>query len=282
MKSLLSLFGAGAIEAGTSFLGRKVLAPTKVLYVDRENSENDIGVRKHRIGLPDDSVHYWGDWLPDGTPNLDDPRLAEFAASGGFLVFDSFQQWMESGMSENDNGAMTELMRKFRRLARLGAGVLVLHHAPKYGEAGYRGGTSIPNNTEMAIGISKTDEGVVQLREIRFRGCAKWEIDIKVHFGEHYTYEVLRDASTSQAIRQVASDHEKAILEIIRENADESGGANQGQILALADAVGISKRAGLKTLEKLAKEKKVSVKVGDRGARLYRPDAGLFAVDKAA
>lgn len=202
MKSLLALFAAGAIEAGTEFLGRKVLKPTKVLYVDRENSENDIGVRKHRIGLPNTEVHYWGDWLPDGTPNLEDPKLAEFAASGGFLVFDSLQQWMGSGVSENDNGAMTELMRKFRRLARLGAGVLVLHHAPKYGDAAWRGGTSIPNNTEMAIGISKEDNGVVKLREIRFRGCAKWEMDARVDFGEKYTLEVLRDETKSQAIEK--------------------------------------------------------------------------------
>jgi hypothetical protein len=243
MKSLLALFGAGAIEAGTTFLGRKVLQTTRVLYIDRENSENDIGVRKHRMGLPGSVVHYWGDWLADGTPNLEDQRLAEFAAHGGFIVFDSFQQWMEAGMSENDNGAMTELTRKFRRLARLGAGVLFLHHAPKYGEAQYRGGTSIPNNTDMAIGVTKTDDGVLQLREIRFRGCAKWEIDAKVHFGEHYSCEVIRDESRGQAVKAAKDKHDTQtewVLKFVRNH----GSPSQSEIVKRADeAIGLKRNA---------------------------------------
>jgi 5S rRNA maturation endonuclease (ribonuclease M5) len=236
MKSMLALFAAGAIEAGTEFLGRKVDAPTRVLVVDRENSEGDIGSRKHRMGLPDSVVHYWGDWLPDGTPNLDDPRLAEFARSGGFIIFDSLQQWFESGMSENDPVAMTLLMRKFRRLARLGAGVLVLHHAPKYGDVKYRGTTSIPNNTEQAIGIQKTDDGGgVELREIRFRGCPKWEIDAKVTFGETYSYTVLRDETAGQAVakkKAVKTDKAGAFKEYVQQNPD----ANFREI---SDATGI-------------------------------------------
>jgi len=281
MKSLLALFGAGALEAGTKFLGRKVLQATKVLYVDRENSENDIGVRKQRMGLPD-AVHYWGDWLPDGTPNLEDERLAEFAAHGGFIVFDSFQQWMEAGMSENDNGAMTELTRKFRRLARLGAGVLFLHHAPKYGEAQYRGGTSIPNNTDMAIGVTKTDDGVLQLREIRFRGCAKWEIDAKVQFGEHYTYDVIRDESKGQAVK-AAKDKRDSQSEWVLEFVKNHGSPSQSEIVRRADAaIGLKRNTCQNLLSQLAKRGKLEIVDGPKNASHYRiPDensaAGLVA-----
>jgi hypothetical protein len=188
---------------------------------------------------------------------------------------------MESGMSENDNSAMTLLMRKFRRLARLGAGVLVLHHRPKNGEAAYRGGTGIPANTDMAISADKTDEGIVELREIRFRGCAKWEIDFRVHFSEtSYSYDVIRESYTHQAIKEEKQANEGALLEIIEENVDanDGKGPTQSELQELAKAQGISRRAFQKELPNLVQRKLVVVKTGERGAIYYRRPTRLFVV----
>jgi hypothetical protein len=92
---------------------------------------------------------------------------------------------------------MVKLMHGFRRLARAGAGVLILHHVAKtkksddnIGElledmsALYRGGTGIVSIPEMAIGLVKHDDpedpsesrSLLTLGEIRFRMCPEWQI----------------------------------------------------------------------------------------------------------
>ena len=192
-KSLWALFMAAGIEAGTSVFGRKVLRPIPVLYVDRENPKAVVGERRSRMGIPSDAVRYWGDWLEAAaTPSLDDRRLAEFARrEQGVIIFDSLQDWLD-GSNENDTAAMAALMHQFKRLARLGAGVIVLHHFAKYSKSA-RGATAIAAATDMALLAEKNDEGVLEIREDRFRMCGKWELDIKFRFDGPFTYEVLRD-----------------------------------------------------------------------------------------
>ena len=221
MKSLSALFFADAItktNGERSFLGRRILEKTPILYIDRENAEGEAGHRSKRIGISaDQRISYWGDWMRhEPTPEPDDVRLFEFAErEKGLIVFDSLQDWY-GDRNENDNSEMLPLMRQFQRLARTGAGVLILHHAPKYGEAGYRGATSITAIPEMSFTASKNDSGIIELREIRFRCTQSYEIDFRVNFGETlenesdgtplfdptYTLELLRDESTKVAIEK--------------------------------------------------------------------------------
>ncbi len=87
------------------------------------------------------SFGYWGEWEPEPLPEPDDPRLLEFVAQGRFIVFDTLQDWYPPNFNEIDNAKMVELMRKFRRLARMGAGVLMLNQLNAAGERS-RGGTA--------------------------------------------------------------------------------------------------------------------------------------------
>ncbi len=219
MKSLSALFFADAATKNgeRSFLGRAILEKTPILYIDRENSEGEAGRRAKKIGiLAEQGIHYWGDWMHrEPTPKPDDVRLFEFAErSKGLIVFDSLQDWYD-GRNENSNTDMMELMRQFQKLARVGAGVLVLHHDSKFGEEGYRGATSITAVPEMCFSAKKnTEKDLIELREIRFRCTQSYEIDFRVNFANSseqpdciafepdYSIELLRDQLTHEVISE--------------------------------------------------------------------------------
>lgn len=229
-KSLLAMYLAQCVSGRSSCLNRCVLVENgflvdlehalaqrigaPVLYLDKENPVAEINKRREKLGiLGNQNFRYWGDWELEHVPEPTDPRLMQFAKAGGYLVFDSLQQWY-GDRNENDNTAMLELMNQFKRLARAGAGVLLLHHNNKPlhrgGDSQSRGGTAIVACTDMAIAASKNDEGIVELREDRFRMCAPWEMDYKVDFNHShptypdqtfYAFEVVRDDDAAAAAR---------------------------------------------------------------------------------
>ena len=267
-KSLFALFLAKALSGGhNEFLGRKLLHDVRgfnvsasginhgtfarkfpVLYVDRENPEGIVGERARAMGIvANRDFIYWGDWT-EQTPELDDPRLMEFARrERGFIVFDSLQDWYPAGFNENDNTKIVELMGKFRRLARAGAGVLLLHHNAKYMEAS-RGGTAFVALTDMAFKSSKkeADPGVIELREDRFRACASWELDFRLHWksGEEqfYQMEVLRDESASAAIKRAQGQQEE------KASAKEAKDASDAE--RIAQEIDADRTSTPRTLEK--------------------------------
>jgi AAA domain len=164
-----------------------------VLYIDRENPPAEIGSRLRRMGLlASRDFLYWGDGDPNAakdTPDVTDRRLEEWIKqTGGLIIFDSLQDWYGDA-KEIDNSAMVKLMHGFRRLARLGAGIVILHHVAK-GQGRdpledmrsfYRGGTGIVSIPEMAIGLVKDEHAdVLKMGEIRFRMCPTWEITAKL------------------------------------------------------------------------------------------------------
>jgi hypothetical protein len=231
MKSLLAMYLAKAISGGSGqlegFLGRKVWSPSvPVLYIDRENPEGMVSERARFMGIrANRDFIYWGDFSGDQTPELDDHRLMEFAhRRKGLIVFDSLQDWYGDLKSENDNVALVQLMGKFRRLARAGAGVVLLHHnrKPSKGDEApiFRGGTVFVALTDMAISVgkSKEDSNVIQLRESRMRMCATWEIDFRAHWdagdfhkhAKHYQLELLRDQLKSEVIANERNEQRTA------------------------------------------------------------------------
>lgn len=218
LKSFIGMYLAKAVAGtATTFLGRCIMHPP-VLYIDRENPEGEVSKRARLMGiLGMQDFLYWGDFnQTDSTPEPDDPRLFEFAhRKKGLIVFDSLQDWYGDA-SEIDNTAMVKLMGKFRKLARAGAGVLILHHQSKQSKKEHdkegRGGTSITSLTDMAIAATKSeaDPNVIELRESRFRMCGGWEIDFRAHwnageFHKHepfYQLELLRDQTAVEVIKQ--------------------------------------------------------------------------------
>jgi AAA domain/CHC2 zinc finger len=281
MKSLIALAAAKAItgapmKADTSigfdgngnrtecakakFLGRDILHEIPVLYVDSENPQSEVSKRKEMLGiLGRRNFYYWGEWEhgDKSVPSaVDDPRILAFADAGGYIMYDSLQDWYGDA-SEIDNAQMTKLMNKFKHVARRGAGACILHHTPKYGEAGYRGCTAIVAVPDMAIRVSKNDSGVLEFREERFRMCGGWEIDAKFHFGSsYYELELKRDESLSAVARRTE------IAKRQKEDNDEKDAERVvAEITKTPDAgpTAISKhlqpRIGEPRVEKLAKSK---------------------------
>lgn len=258
-KSLWAFFMAAGIEAGTSVFGRKVLRKIPVLYVDRENHQQTVGERRTGIGLPDNAVRYWGDWIENQpTPSLDDEfgRLAEFAIKEkGVIIFDSLTDWLD-GANENDPSAMTDIMRKFRRLARLGAGVIVLHHADKY-RSGYRGSTAIPAGADMAMKAAKTEDGVLLVREEKFRMCKSWEMDVTFDFKGQYTYQVLRDQGSDDRRKTETADEIGIVRGILTTFHQENDGAGfpKTKLIAAIHGHDITKPRTLEIMAKGVRDK---------------------------
>jgi len=238
---------------GSTFLGRAVPRPFPVLYIDRENSESEVTRRRLRTGLMQrDNFHYWGDWNDwtdpiKATPDApDDPRLLEFAAKQqGFIIFDSLQDFY-GDISEIDNGEVVKLMNRFKRLARLGAGVLVLHHDAKYGTEGFRGGTGFVAVPDMAIGAAKSEagDGVITLRAIRFRQCANWFLDLRIHYTPHedkvntWQVETVRDMTEAEvlAAEKAAEKAAEARKEAKASAAEAKANAREEERRAKAEA----------------------------------------------
>ena len=194
----------------SKFLGLEILQETPVLYIDKENPESVVADRLRKMGvLARRNFHIWGRWMTGAKavpvePN--DPKIMQFAAAGGFVFFDSLQQWY-NGASEIDNTAMSVLMNKFQDVARAGAGALVLHHQDKYGQSQYRGATAIVATPDMSIGfkIDKEDpQRIVKVQEIRFRMCGGWEMDFRFDFRPdfHELILVRPKESLSQKVRK--------------------------------------------------------------------------------
>jgi hypothetical protein len=270
-KSLWALFMAAGIEAGTVVFGRKVLRKIPVLYVDRENHQQTVGERRVGIGLPENAVRYWGDWLEDTPiPDLDDPRLAEFAIKEkGVIVFDSLTDWL-NGANENDPSAMTDIMRKFRRLARLGAGVILLHHADKY-RAGYRGTTAIPAGVDMALKAAKTDEGVLQIREEKFRMCKSWEMDVTFDFKGQYTYRVARDQGTDDRRKTDTANESDIVRGVLSAFHEQNNGAgmSQTQLVNAIQAYGVARDKARDMVAAGVRAKQLTFDSGSRNAMVY-------------
>ena len=271
-KSLTALVSASGIASGTSVFGRKVLRPIPVLYIDRENPQGTIGDRCARLGIPENQIHYWGDWFEGmETPDLEHPRLMEFMIrEKGIIIFDSLTDWLK-GENENDTSQMTQIALRLRRLARIGSGVIVLHHNNKQGAT--RGATSIAAGSDMAMSLTKNAlTNVVEIRSERFRMCANWELDVKFEFGERFTVRVLKDKSETDAHKNTSEADLATVTGILTDYHDKNQGAsmNQTQVLKMMHPHRISKDRGLALLA-TGFQKKIWVhEAGLNNAVLYR------------
>ena len=111
---------------------------------------------------------------------------------------------------------MMEVMSKARSLARLCAGVILIHHSAKNGVVQARGNTAIGASTDMAFIVEKTGNKV-EITEERFRFCAGYTVKFEMDFGGvsgKYSYKLLEERveagarEKAEAASQVAVDKE--------------------------------------------------------------------------
>ena len=100
----------------------------------------------------------------------------------------------------------------------------VLHHADKY-RSGYRGSTAIPAGADMAMKAAKTEDGVLLIREEKFRMCKSWEMDVTFDFKGQYTYQVLRDQGSDDRRKTETADEMEIIRGVLSTFHQQNNGA---------------------------------------------------------
>ncbi len=168
-KSFLALDLCRAVSTGASFAGLVKSEARPVLYLDAENSLPIIVSRREFLAIPSTlNFRYWGRFSGRPFPALNDPDLRDFAAQEKpLLVVDSFIRFHHG--SENDNAEVAATMAHFLDLARLGATVLLLHHAGKDREKVYRGAMELEAAPDLCFRVERTGERDIRLAAFKNR-----------------------------------------------------------------------------------------------------------------
>jgi hypothetical protein len=190
-KSLLVEYLAAAVSEGRDFLGRKTRR-TKVLILDRDNPSHIITQRREMLNMSESGyLRIWGNWADEPPPNIDDPRLEEFAREHNLLIiFDSLVRFHDA--DENSIKEMAAVMAKLRKLVTAGATVIVLHHSPKSEprKNKYRGASDIHASVDVAFNLSvnrKTNPPTLTFECFKHRGMEEFTLTIRPDF-EHWGF----------------------------------------------------------------------------------------------
>lgn len=201
-KSLLHLMLTGALCRGCDFMGRKNgEGSISVVYVDKENPQSEVRLRCAKLGLLDlENFRIWGDWNVDNPPpaTFDDDHLRECARrERPFFIFDSLSSFLD-GANEIDAGQMTLVLGKARSLARMCAGVSIIHHqGVDTGRS--RGSSAIAAASDMAFLLKKeTYQGKdrITLTDERFRPIGPYRMVWDMDYGDRYTAIVVENGLT--------------------------------------------------------------------------------------
>jgi RecA-family ATPase len=165
-KSTLALALASAVAHGERFLGR-ASKQRHVLIVDKENGPRVYRERFKRMHIDENEyMHIWGLWQ---TPEPKGPAAEEIAKfvdeERPLIIFDSLVAFHEG--SESDADDTRDYMDRFRRLASLGATVIVIHHTGKgQNTKEYRGSSDIKASVDVAYLLKSNDPDVLRSLEL--------------------------------------------------------------------------------------------------------------------
>src|SRR5205823_4928429 len=147
---------------------RDVAVP--VLFLDRENPVSVIIDRLNRLGLDDyPRLRFWGGWLPNEAPLPDSPAVIEWVKSCNprpLLVVDSLIAF--HGGDENDAGETRRFMHRCRRIADLGATVVIIHHDGKSERAkDFRGSSDFKAAIDLGFHVANFGDGCLDRLVLR-------------------------------------------------------------------------------------------------------------------
>jgi len=131
------------------------------LFLDRENPLSVIQNRIDRLSI-NDGPHYiwWGGWLPHEAPLPDAIIIREWVKNSDpkpLVVVDSLSAFYDG--DQNDASAMRGFLYGCRKLADLGATVVIIHHDGKAESAkDYRGSSDFKAGIDQAFHVSNFGE----------------------------------------------------------------------------------------------------------------------------
>lgn len=265
-KTWLTQAISGAVAHGKEFLGRPVQrAP--VLYLDGENplyvvkrNLKDLGVDAH------DQLRIWGGWNDEEPPRPDDARITSFAeATKPLLVWDSLVEFARC--DEQSSTEMREFMKLFRRLAHVGATVIVLHHTGKSKTSkDYRGSTDIKASVDMAYVVSG------HARHGKLHRLEMNPFKSRIAPGQKFAME-FREGRGFDAVEVLKQSFDKPKVDaddVVRTIVRQYPGLNGAQIKEMAKERGVGKHL----VEDALFDHDFVVEPGPRNSKLYTLRAG--------
>jgi len=257
-KTWLAYFMAGCVAHGTSFLGRKV-KKCPVLYLDGENPLFVVKQRLNDLSIASTrDLAVWGGWNDSPPPGPDSSVVVDFAKQGDCLiVYDSLVEF-HSG-SEQSATETRVFMRRLRRLANLGAAVLLLHNTGKSESSKvYRGSSDIKAAVDMAYLLERTSGDDGKLGELTLK-CFKGRLapGPKEQMG-FSPGEGFRACAPSSKVGPLPVD-------IVRQILTAAPGRNQKQVVEAARPFGLAKHQ----VEDCLKNGLWHTEIGPHGAILY-------------
>lgn len=210
-KTWLAYAIAGAVSRGVPFIGLPVKQMPSV-YIDGENLQGVVKERLTNLGIPETpNLHPWGGWHKDPPFGPESPNAEEFAeATKGLIIWDSlieFHTGDESSASET-----RRYMKAFRKLANLGATVIILHHAGKGQKSKlYRGSSDIKAAVDTAYAVEKMGgalgtarPGLHRLKMVNFKSRFTEGLDFSMEFVAGEGFRNIGEGAKADAKDKVA------------------------------------------------------------------------------
>ena len=249
---------AGAVAHGRTFLGREV-QQAPVLYLDGENPLCVVKRNLKDLGINEtDQLTFRGGWVDDGAPGPRDSRIIRFAATARpLLIWDSLVEF--AGCDEQSANEIRKFMKLFRRLAHLGATVIVLHHTGKSKTSKeYRGSSDIKASVDMAYLVTSHSRygklHRLEMNPFKSRIAPGQKFAMEFRAGHGFT-AINVPKSTA------ARDQDDIVRTIVRENPKRNG----TQIKKLAKELGVGKNL----VDEILSNGEYAIESGRGSAKLY-------------
>lgn len=209
--------GSGKSTLATGWIRDAIAAGRPVLILDRENPRSVVLDRMRRLNLADSPLLRWtGGWNGDDAPGPDSAAVISWVracTAKPIVVIDSLAAFL--GGDENSATDMRRFMHFCRRLADMGACVVIIHHDGKADTAkDFRGSSDFKAAVDQAFHTTNVSADL-RLDRIRLR-CFKSRFGF---FGElTYRYDdgrITRHERT-HAPESTVTDQ---LTELLRRNA---------------------------------------------------------------
>jgi KaiC/GvpD/RAD55 family RecA-like ATPase len=154
--------GGGKSSLVCAWARRAHKAGYPVLVLDRENPLSIVQERFRRLKITtDEKFVVWGGWLPEEAPQPASAMVLSWVASCGpkpLVIVDSLSAFFDGDQNSADE--MRRFMQQLRRLADLGATVVVVHHDGKSDTArDFRGSSDFKACVDAAYHVTNIPDG---------------------------------------------------------------------------------------------------------------------------
>lgn len=232
-KTWLGYYIAGCVAGGAPVIGIPVAA-RPVLYLDGENPHYVVKQRLLDLGIADTpNLRVWGGWISSPPVGPKHPLVIEFARKHkGVIIYDSLIEFHPG--SEQSSTETRAFMRFFRRLAHLGATVIILHHTGKAETSKqYRGSSDIKAAVDTAYLLTRNSQDPSELGELSMN-CFKARLAPGRNFG-------MKFQKRQGFISCDAQNPAQTVTEIISAILEQNPNSNQSEIVQRGQFAGCSK-----------------------------------------